>query len=108
MFDALLPGLNNLCIDFFSTKKPVTFIREGLDEFSLKGIFDNNYISVDPDSGASIISSQPVIGVREIDIPGGKTTEDDRIRVDGVVYRITDDQPDSAGMRKLYLQRKNL
>ena len=51
MFDDLLPGLNNLCIDFFSTKRPVTFIREGMDEFSLKGIFDNNYISVDPDSG---------------------------------------------------------
>lgn len=106
MFEDLVLGVNNLCIDVFKTSKGIK-LQRGIEIFPLEGIYDENYAAVDPNTGASIISTKPVLIVREIDIPGGKSEDDDRIVIDEKKYCIEDDQPDSGGMRKFYLSRVN-
>lgn len=107
MFDDLVLGVNNCCIDAFKTSKVVT-LQRGVETYPLEVIFDDNYAAVDPNTGASIISTKPVVIVKELDIPNGASEDDDRIVVNGVKYCIDDDQPDSGGMRKFYLLRVNI
>lgn len=107
MFEDLVLGVNNLCVDVFKTSQVVIFHREGMESFTLDGIYDENYVAVDPNTGASIMSTSPVLIVKEIDIPGGKSLDSDRVEVGDKKYRIEDDQPDSGGMRKFYLSRAN-
>lgn len=107
MFEDLVLGVNDLCIDVFKTSKSIE-LQRGVEIFPLEGIYDENYAAIDPNTGASIISTKPVLIVRESDIPNGISEDDDRIVIDGKKYCIEDDQPDSGGMRKLYLTRVNI
>ncbi len=70
-----------------------------------KAVFDKNYVTVDPNTGAQIMSTNPMIGVRVADLPNGEAREGDLVTVRGVEYRVIDKQPDSEGHIKLILQR---
>lgn len=107
MFEDLVLGVNNLCVDVFKTSKIISFRRSGMESFNVEGIFDENYVVVDPNTGAQIMSSKPVLTMRSGDIPGGKGQESDRFDIDGKIYRIDDEQADSEGMIRLFLLRAN-
>lgn len=71
-----------------------------------KAVFDANYQAVDPNTGAIITSTNPMIGVRLADLPGGATQDGDEIIRKGVTYRVIEQQDDSEGHARLILHRK--
>lgn len=72
--------------------------------FEINGVFDAAYILVDPQSGVTIQSTTPRLGVRLSTLPM-PPEEGDRVEVRGVVYEITESQPDGQGGAVLILHR---
>lgn len=83
----------------------VIYVRGGAQTPLRDAVFDENYQSVDPDTGAPIISDSPMIGVMRSDLPGGEWMEDDTVIIRGVMYRTIESQKDSEGHAKIILHR---
>ena len=91
-----------ICINVFGV--PVEYGR-GSALVQIKGIFDANYVEVDPDTGAYVMSAGPMLCVRASDLPEGKALKGDLVTVKEVNYRVLEPKPDSEGGIKLILQR---
>lgn len=100
----LVDDLNRNCMNAFSEKEGVLYIRNNNDQISIQGIFDSNSISVDPNTGAVIPSVTPVLGIVAKDIPSDPD-EGDKVVIRGIAYKVMEYQPDSEGMIKLILHR---
>lgn len=100
----LVNGMNRCCQNAFSEKEGVIYIRNNGDQLSIQGIFDANFISVDPDTGATISSTTPVLAIIANDLPVSPD-EGDKVVIRGVTYKVMETQPDSEGMIKLILHR---
>lgn len=85
----------------------VIYVRNGISTPLPDSVFDENYQSVDPDTGAAIISDNPMIGVALSDLPGGEWEEGDTVIVKGVTYRAVEPQKDSEGHAKIILHRRS-
>lgn len=83
----------------------ITYTRGATSVPISKAVFDANYQTVDPNTGAAIISDTPMIGVRLADLPGGEWQEGDTVIVRGVTYRAVEPQKDSEGHAKIILHR---
>lgn len=84
----------------------VIYVRGGIQTPISDAVFDENYQSVDPDTGAPIISDNPMLGVMRSDLPGGAWEEGDTVIIKGVTYRVIEPQKDSEGHAKLILHRQ--
>jgi hypothetical protein len=71
-----------------------------------KAVFDKNYQAVDPSTGAIITSDNPMIGIKQTDLPDGVYMVGDEVQVDGVWYRAIQPQIDSEGGIKIILKKK--
>ena len=91
-----------ICINVFGV--PVEYGR-GSALVQIKGIFDANYVEVDPDTGAYVMSAGPMLCVRASDLPEGKALKGDLVTVKEVNYRVLEPKPDSEGGIKVILQR---
>lgn len=60
-----------------------------------QAVFDSAHVTVDPETGAPVSSQNPILGVRLIDLPSKPTTRD-RVQARGVLYQVTDVQPDGV------------
>ena len=69
-----------------------------------QAVFDTAHVSVDPETGAPISSQNPVLGVRLIDLPAMPTTRD-RVRARGVLYLVSDVQPDGVAGVTIILRK---
>lgn len=69
-----------------------------------QAVFDSAHVAVDPETGAPVSSTSPVLGVRLSDLPNEPTNRD-RIRARGVLYRISDVQPDGVAGVTLILKK---
>ncbi len=69
-----------------------------------QAVFDSAHVSVDPETGAPVSSSNPVLGVRLIDLPN-KPTNRDRVRARGELYLINDVQPDGVAGLTIILRK---
>ncbi|MFK0090953.1 hypothetical protein ACIQUS_27175 [Pseudomonas sp. NPDC090755] len=67
-------------------------------------VFDSAHVAVDPETGAPVSSSNPVLGVRLIDLPN-KPTSRDRVRARGELYSINDVQPDGVAGVTIILRK---
>lgn len=83
----------------------ITYKRGATSVPISKAVFDENYQTVDPNTGAAILSDNPMIGVRLADLPGGEWQEGDTVVVRGVTYRCIEPQKDSEGHAKIILHR---
>lgn len=83
----------------------VTYIRGATSVSLNKAVFDENFQSVDPNTGAAIISDNPMIGVRLEELPGGEWEDGDTVVVRGVTYTAIEPQKDSEGHAKIILHR---
>lgn len=96
------------CLKTFSDADDVAPIlyKRGAATVSLsKAVWDANYLAIDPNTGASITSTNPMIGVALADLPEGKSLGGDTVERKGIVYRVINTQPDSEGHAKLILQK---
>lgn len=91
-----------ICMNVFGV--PVEYGR-GSALVQIKGIFDANYVEVDPDTGAYVMSAGPMLCVRASDLPERKALKGDLVTVKEVNYRVLEPKPDSEGGIKLILQR---
>lgn len=95
----------NTTLTVFGERCEVLYIR-GPDQVPLsKAVFDENFQSVDPNTGAAIISDTPMIGVALADLPGGVWREGDVVKIRGLYYRAVEPQKDSEGHAKIILHR---
>ena len=70
--------------------------------YSINGHFDAAYESVDPGSGASVMSTHPVFKTYAAALATTPGTGD-TLTVNSVVYRVKTSQPDGVGVVDLYL-----
>ena len=63
--------------------------------YEITAVFDRAHISVDPSTGATINSNNPVLGIQlsQLAAPWKKG---DRVNVDGVMYKIVEHQRDGV------------
>ena len=69
-----------------------------------RAIYDENYLAVDPNTGATIQSDSPILRIRIEDMQALPQVGD-RVMVRGVEYRVNDFQKDSEGGASLPLHR---
>lgn len=93
------------CTDTFGEE--VTLYPKLGKVFKIRGIFDNEFRTIDPDTRESISTNQPVLGVNLNDLPGeiaiGDTVEIRKIR-----FKIVDKQEDGQGGATLLLHKSRL
>jgi len=89
------------CVGTFGI--PVLYQPAGLSVLSIQAIFDEAYEAIDPQTGASIISTQPMIRVRLSDLPRSPG-RGDQATIKGTLYRVNTFEPDGGGGARLLLQ----
>lgn len=82
----------------------VTYLPAAGGSRSMRGIFNEMFTEVDPQSGALISTQQPNLGVRLADFTVPPTVND-RVQVRGITYRVRDCQEDGEGGAKLILSK---
>lgn len=85
--------------------EPVDYIPSDtpLVAVPLKGMFDEAYQEVDPNSRMPIGSTGPAVHLRSTDLPE-YPAETDRLVIRGRTFRITLPKPDGQGMTTFLLQ----
>lgn len=74
-----------------------TYIYSNGETFELPIIYDNEMLTVDPDTGAEILSRQPMIQAQTSDFIHAPD-KGDKIIINGVRYQIIDHVPDGTGV----------
>lgn len=75
--------------------------------FKIRGIFDNAYQVMDPDTERFVSVNQPALGVNLNDIPSEIKVEDEVV-IRKIRYRIVDKQEDGQGGATLLLHKVRL
>ena len=85
--------------------EPVVFHLEGLAApIDGTGVFTAVHQEVDASTGVAVSTVQPVLEVRQADLPA-LPTEGDAVTVPGVLYLIVDVRVDGHGFLKLLLHK---
>lgn len=71
-----------------------------------KAVYDSNSIVVDPNTGVSITTKNPLIGVAVADLPGGEARNGDPVTINGVAFKVKEHQSDSEGHCKILLAKQ--
>lgn len=102
MWDIVSASMLRVCVNVFGV--PVNYGRGSIIT-QIRGIFDANYVEVDPDTGAYVMSAGPMLCVIASTLPDGKAYQGDLVTIKAIVYRVIEPKPDSEGAVKLILQR---
>lgn len=90
------------CMNAFA--EPVEYTPSGGSVTSTSGIFDNQSEFVDPDTGAIVTSSEPILGVKDANLPRAPL-EEDTLVVRSQNYRVIQVIKDGHGGSKLRLHK---
>jgi len=74
-----------------------TYIYKNGISFRLPIIYDNEMVTIDPDTGAEVLSRQPMIQAQTRDFIN-KPDKGDKIIIGGIRYQIIDHIPDGTGV----------
>jgi len=96
----------DVCMDTFGvgTDGMFNYIPKSGVGFKVRGIFDNEFRSVDPDTNATVTSLVPNLGIKLSDLPQAPQSGDSVI-VKEQKYRITEVQKDFHGGARLFLHK---
>lgn len=83
--------------------EPITLTR-GAASYQLKGLFQDSFKAMDPETGMPVTSLQPVVGINTRDLEISPKVGD-TITARGIPYRVRDVQPDGHTGTTLMLQR---
>jgi len=84
--------------------RPVVYFPQNHDCVQITGIFDNEFIGVDPAAGVPVDSSVPVLHVRLADLPV-PPSPGDRVEIGEQLFRVISNQPDGQGASVLILHK---
>ena len=103
VFGDLTQAMSAIVLTTFG--EPVLFRSEGQAEaLSGRGVFSAAHQEVDASTGVPVSMAQPVLEVRQADLPA-TPTEGDAVTVQGVLYLIVEVRPDGHGFLKLMLHK---
>ncbi len=92
----LSAGVNDACLETFGEEEEVVYTPAGGSPIPVDGIYDEDYVAVDPESGLEVSSAQPNIFLRRADLsadPG----KNDVVTLRGRTFKVIDWHPDSEG-----------
>lgn len=95
-----IDGVIKACRNTFG--ETVQYCPGGTSCVSITAIFDNEALTVDPETHAVIATNQPRLGVRLSDLPSDPA-QGDIVTRNGISYRVVDCEEDSWGHAKLLL-----
>lgn len=88
----------------------IQYTRGAVSVPLVNAVYDGNSLSVDPNTGVSIMTKNPMIGVALADLPGGESRNGDvvTVTIGGVVsaYKVKEHQPDSEGHCRILLSKQ--
>ncbi len=103
VFGDLTKAMSAIVLTTFG--EPVVFHLEGQSaSLASRGVFTAAHQEVDASTGVAVSSVQPVLEVRQADLPA-TPTEGDAVTVQGVLYLIVEVRPDGHGFLKLMLHK---
>ena len=103
VFGDLTRAMSSIVLTTFG--EPVVFHLEGqAAPIDGTGVFTAIHQDVDASTGVPVSSVQPVLEVRQVDLPA-TPTEGDAVTVQGVLYLIVEVRPDGHGFLKLMLHK---
>lgn len=71
----------------------------------VRGVFRRSYVAVDPETGAQVQSTYPLLIVEDNQLPGGSAAaEGDQFTVAGVRYVVRLAEPEGEGTTRYYLR----
>ncbi len=97
MMDSLLDN----CLSSFGEE--VTYYPSGGGSEEIYGIFDENFLAVDADTGLEVQSLQPNLNIKLSDL-ASLPAKGDEVEVRNTRYRVLQSQKDSEGGAVLILQ----
>lgn len=86
--------------------EPVMFYPAKGGAYEIRGIFDHEYVTVDPDTEQQISANQPALGVNLNDLPLD-IEEGDLFKIRNLTYKVVDNREDGQGGATILLHRKN-
>lgn len=92
----------NLCKKEFG-EDAILYPKSG-GSYDIRGIFDNEYSAVDPDTEQIISATQPVFGINLFDF-NFEIRDGDKIKIRNVMYKIYERRPDGQGGSSLLLHK---
>ena len=101
-FDILNTAASGIVFATFG--EPVTLHQEGLAPFTVRGIFMAEYEAVDVRAGVPVTSTQPMVELRESELPDG-VEEGDSLLIRGKRYSVVDVRADGYGTFKVFLHK---
>lgn len=82
----------------------VTYVSKEGPSFQVRGIFDNAFVSVDPNAQAAVQSVAPMLGIKLSDLPRAPRVGD-KVIVRDVPYQIDHVEKDVHGGASLFLHK---
>ena len=84
--------------------EPVNYRPKKGGPYTLHGVFDRNFVQVDPDTEAVIASNVPSLGIN-LNEMHEKPEQGDEVRIYDEYFVVTDSQEDGQGGATLILQK---
>lgn len=81
-----------------------TYVPKSGISFEVRGIFDNEYVAVDPNTQSVVSSLAPNLGIKLSDLPQSPMNGD-MVIVKDQKYRISEVQKDVHGGARLFLHK---
>lgn len=103
----LTRGVMEACKRAFGEEATYTPVDPDDDPFTVTGIFDEAYQTVELGAGAEVSSVHPMLGVK-IDDMAVTPARGDEVEVRGVDYVVIDCQTDGHAGYRLILQKKEI
>lgn len=95
---AAFEALNRACVRTFGDETSAVYTPASGAPFTIQNaIFDQNFRTVDPDTGATISTQGLALFVAKSDLGGHVPDDGDRVTIGAATYVIIDDEHDSAG-----------
>lgn len=90
-------------VQVMGDREPFTFYHRG-QSAAARAVFQDAHVGLDPDTGIQVRSTQPVILLRQGDLPF-KLQQGDEVEARGVLYKVRDVQPDGHSGTMVMLHR---
>ena len=103
---AFLKDVESDLDDIFNTNEfaeDATLIFESGITKTIQIIFDNETVQIDPETGAKLVSSDPIFSCKSSILHG--ITNKCKVRIRGKLYRIERHDPDGTGVSSVVLHR---
>lgn len=105
--DQLKEDLENNFFNKEEFAEEITLIPLGatINQYAINAIFDNEFESVDPDTEAPILSTQPTLRINENDLAAALAPTD-KLKIRNENFEIVSNRPDGVGTIILLLHKE--